>query len=212
MKKKKISEHYLKSKGLHLNYSIISDLIEKNAKVLDLGCGSGELLKLLKEKKNISGRGIEIDQDNVISCIEKGISVFQGDLDEGLAEYEEKAYDYVVLSQTLQWTKKPDYVIDEMLRVGKKGVISFPNFAYWRVRCQLFFGGFMPKSKMLPFEWFNTPNIHLLTINDFRKFCKERNIKIIDESYTTRACVRNGFFHKLLSNIFAEEVIFIVTR
>jgi methionine biosynthesis protein MetW len=212
MLKKKANKHYLNSKGLYLNYSIISDIIEKNAKVLDLGCGSGELLKLLKEKKNVSGRGIEIDQDNVISCIEKGISVFQGDLDEGLAEYKDKSYDYVVLNQTLQWTKKPDYVMTEMLRVGKKGVISFPNFAYWRVRLQLFFGGHMPKSKILPFDWYNTPNIHLLTINDFRRFCKENNISIINEVYTTRSCVKKGFIDGLFSNLFSEEAIFIVTR
>lgn len=212
MLKKKTNKHYLNSKGLYLNYSIISDIIEKNAKVLDLGCGSGELLKLLKEKKNVSGRGIEIDQDNVISCIEKGISVFQGDLDEGLAEYKDKSYDYVVLNQTLQWTKKPDYVMTEMLRVGKKGVISFPNFAYWRVRLQLFFGGHMPKSKILPFDWYNTPNIHLLTINDFRRFCKENNISIINEVYTTRSCVKKGFIDGLFSNLFSEEAIFIVTR
>lgn len=212
MLKQKANKHYLNSKGLYLNYSIILELIEKNAKVLDLGCGDGELLKLLKDEKNISGRGVEIDQDNVISCIEKGISVFQGDLDEGLAEYKDKAYDYVILNQTLQWTKKPDYVISEMLRVGKKGVISFPNFAYWRVRLQLFFGGHMPKSKMLPFDWYNTPNIHLLTISDFRRFCKENKINIISEIYTTRSCIRKGFIDRLFSNLFSEEAIYIVTR
>lgn len=212
MTKRIINEHYRTSRGLHLNYSIISEIIENDSRVLDLGCGSGELLKLLKEKKNVSGRGIEINQQNVIKCIEKGISVFQGDLDEGLAEYSDKSYDYVILNQTLQWTKRPDYVMDEMLRVGKKGVVSFPNFAYWRVRFQLFFGGFMPKSNILPFDWYNTPNIHLLTIKDFRRFCRERNIKILDEIDMSKAFVKKGSLNKVLSNFFAEEVIFIVTR
>lgn len=207
-----MKEHYLKSKGLHLNYEIISDIIEPDSKVLDLGCGSGALLKRLKEKKNVSGRGVEIDQNNVIKCIEKGLSVFQGNIDEGLAEYSDKSYDYVVLNQTLQSTSKPDYVIQEMLRVGKNAVISFPNFAYWRVRFYLFFNGKMPKSNILPFEWYNTPNIHLLTMADFYDFCKVRDIKISKKVFMTRATVKKSLFNILFSNFFAEEVIFVVSK
>ena len=169
MKRVKNSQ-YGESQGLHLNYSIITEMIEENKNVLDLGCGNGTLLKMLKDKKNVQGKGIEINQDKVIECMEKGLSVIQGDIDEGLREFTDKKYDYVILNQTLQATEKPDYVIDEMLRVGKKVVVSFPNFAYWRVRFFLFFRGRMPKSKVLPFEWYNTPNIHLLTVNDFFEF------------------------------------------
>ncbi|MFH0702013.1 MAG: methionine biosynthesis protein MetW [bacterium] len=204
-------DHYIDSKGLHLNYEIISDIIESGSKVLDLGCGSGELLKLLKDKKNIRARGVEISEDNVIKCIEKGLSVFQGDIDEGLKEYQDKSYDYVILNQTLQLTHKPDYVIQEMLRVGKKIVISFPNFAYWKVRSQLFFTGRMPKSNVLPFEWYNTPNIHLLTIKDFREFCDKRKITVLNEIYMTKAALKNNFICKLLPNLFSEEVMFVIS-
>ncbi|OGI21687.1 MAG: methionine biosynthesis protein MetW [Candidatus Melainabacteria bacterium RIFOXYA2_FULL_32_9] len=204
-------DHYKTSKGLHLNYEIISDFIESGSKVLDLGCGAGELLNFLKDK-NVNGRGIEIDEENVVSCIEKGLSVFQGDIDEGLKEFEDKSFDYVILNQTLQMTHKPDYVIQEMLRIGEKVVISFPNFAYWRVRFQLFFRGRMPKSSILPFEWYNTPNIHLLTIEDFKEYSRKRNITILDEIYTTRAALKENYIYKLFSNFLAEEVMFVISK
>ena len=155
-----MNRHYAESKGLHLNYSIISDMIDDYARVLDLGCGNGYLLKLLKDKKHINGNGIEISQKEVIQCLEKGLSVIQGDIDEGLKQFADKSYDYVILNQTLQSTHNPDYVLEEMLRVGKKCIVSFPNFAYWRIRFKFFFTGAMPKSRVLPFEWINTPNIH----------------------------------------------------
>ena len=172
-----MNNHYEKSKGLHLNYEIITKFIENGSKILDLGCGDGTLLKMLIERKNCTGTGIEIDQQNAIQAIEKGLSIIQGDIDEGLKDFSDNEYDYIILNQTLQSTEKPDYVIEEMLRAGKKAVVSFPNFAYWKVRFYLFFNGKMPKSNILPFEWYNTPNIHLLTIKDFFEFCKKRNIK-----------------------------------
>jgi len=204
--------HYETSMGLHVNYEIICDQIEPESKVLDLGCGAGELLKLLKEKKNVQGRGVEINEDNIIKCIEKGLSVFQGDLDEGLIDYQDKSFDYIILNQTLQCTHKPDYVIHEMLRVGRKAVISFPNFAYWRIRSFLFFKGKMPKSNILPFEWYNTPNIRLMTINDFREFCSERKINILKEIYMNKAEIKNDILHRIMPNFYAEEAIFIVER
>lgn len=207
-----MNENYGKSQGLRLNYSIITDIVDNGAKVLDLGCGDGTLLAQLVEEKGVNGIGIEINQDAVISSIEKGLSVIQGDIDEGLKGFQDKEYDWVILNQTLQSTEKPDYVVDEMLRVGKKAVVSFPNFAYWKVRFYLFFTGHMPKSKILPFEWYDTPNIHLLTINDFYKFCKNRDIKILKSVFMTRANVKKNFLMKLLSNFFTEEVIFVISR
>lgn len=198
--------------GLRLNYSIITDIVEKSAKVLDLGCGDGTLLAKLIKEKNVSGLGIEINQDCAISALEKGLSVIQDDIDNGLKGFGDKEYDWVILNQTLQSTEKPDYVIDEMLRVGKKAVVSFPNFAYWRVRFYLFFTGHMPKSKALPFEWYNTPNIHLLTVNDFYEFCKKRDIKILKSVYMTHANVKKNFLMRALSSFFAEEVIFVISR
>lgn len=207
-----MNENYGKTQGLRLNYSIITNIVDKGAKVLDLGCGEGDLLAQLVEEKSVKGLGIEINQDAAISSIEKGLSIIQGDIDEGLKGFGDKEYDWVILNQTLQSTEKPDYVVDEMLRVGKKAVVSFPNFAYWKVRFYLFFTGHMPKSKILPFEWYNTPNIHLLTVNDFYKFCKKRDIKILKSVFMTRANVKKNFIMRLLSNFFAEEVIFVISK
>lgn len=197
---------------LRLGYSIITDMIENGAKIIDLGCGNGNLLAKLVKEKSVSGLGVEINQDKVISSIEKGLSVIQGDIDEGLKEFQDREYDWVILNQTLQSTEKPNYVVDEMLRVGKKAVVSFPNFGYWKVRLYLFFTGHMPKSKMLPFEWYDTPNIHLLTISDFYDFCKKRNIKIQKSIYITNAKVRKNIFIRKFSNFFAEEAIFVIAK
>lgn len=197
---------------LRLGYSIITDMIQQGAKVLDLGCGNGNLLAKLYKEKGIKGLGVEINQGKVISSLEKGLSVIQADIDAGLEEFGDKEYDWVILNQTLQSVEKPDYVINEMLRVGKKVVVSFPNFAYWKVRFYLFFMGRMPKSKILPYEWFDTPNIHLLTVNDFYQFCKKRNIKILKSIFMTKARVKKNFVTRLLSNFFAEEVIFVVSK
>lgn len=198
--------------GLHLNYSLILDMIDEKSKILDLGCGDGYLLKLLKDGKNVKGNGIEISQNEVIRCLEKGLSVIQGDIDEGLKQFGDKSYDYVILNQTLQSTYNPDYVLEEMLRVGKKCIVSFPNFAYWRVRFSLFLNGSMPKSRVLPFEWYDTPNIHLLTIKDFFEFVKKRNIKILQAIYMTRATKREAVQYSLFSNFFAEEAIFVISK
>ncbi len=206
-----MNEHYIESKGLHLNYSIITNLIEKGSTVLDLGCGDGTLLKMLKNK-GINARGIDINQDNIIKCLEKGLCVIQGDIDEGLHEYPFKSYDYVILNQTLQSTEKPDYVIEEMLRVGKKIVVSFPNFAYWRVRFYLLFFGKMPKSNILPFEWYNTPNIHLLTIKDFYEFSRKHGFKIEKKILMRKARIQSGFFYEFFDNLFCEEIMFLCSK
>ena len=196
---------------LRSDYEQIISIISKGSNVLDLGCGSGELLEKLITEKNVSGRGVEIDENNIIECIKKGLSVFQGDLDEGLREYHDQSYDYVILNKTLQVVKKPDYVIKEMLRVGKKAVVSFPNFGYLGVRSQLFFRGYMPRTPVLPFEWYNTPNIHLLTIKDFYRYCRENNIKILQRIYLINSTPIKGI-KKLFANLLAEEAIFILKK
>ncbi len=194
-----------------LNYTQITKLIEKNSRVLDLGSGDGYLFKKLMTEKNITGVGIEIDEDMVIKSFEKGLPVIQGNIDKGLKQFKDKSFDYAILNQTLQSTDKPDYVLKEMLRVSKKAIVAFPNFAYWRVRFYLFFKGKMPKSKALPYEWYNTPNIHLNTIEDFFEFCKNNNIQIIESIYLAKNNARKGIF-KFFANLFSEEAIFVLSK
>ena len=196
----------------HSNYDIVVDIVKTNSKVLDLGCGDGTLLERLINEKNTKGIGIEINQENVIKSLHKGLSVIQGDIDEGLAEFSDKEMDYVILNQTLQSTQSPDYVISEMLRVGKYAIVSFPNFAYWRVRFYLLFKGKMPKSEKLPFEWYDTPNIHLLTVLDFFEFCKKNQIEIINSVLVKKGKKINSSFKKRFIDIFAEEVVFIIKK
>ncbi len=195
-----------------LNYEVVTNLIPENARVLDLGCGDGTLFSKLIAEKKITGVGVEINQDEVIKALDKGVSVIQGDIDEGLKQFPDGSFDYAILNQTLQSTEKPDLVVDEMLRVAKKAVVSFPNFAYWKVRFYLFFKGKMPKSKALPYEWYNTPNIHLMTVNDFFEFCKNRNIKILKSVYLTKNKARSGILVRAITNFFSEEVVFVVSK
>ncbi len=202
----------LNTTAIHPNYDVIIDLIENNSKVLDLGCGDGSLLKELIDRKNVKGSGVEINQENVIKSIHKGLSVIQGDIDEGLSDFSDNELDYVILNQTLQATEKPDYVIKEMLRVGKKVVLGFPNFAYWRIRTYLLFNGKMPKSDFLPFEWYNTPNIHLLTVRDFFDYCENNGIKIEKAILMRKNRVIKSRFKKTFADIFAEEVIFVIHK
>ena len=198
--------------ALHANYNHIVPLIENGVKVLDLGCGDGTLLKKLIDEKNVHGKGIEINQENVIEALHKGLSIIQGDIDEGLEDFADNEMDYVILNQTLQSTQNPDFVIKEMLRVGKHAVVSFPNFAYWRIRFYLLFKGKMPKSKMLPFEWYDTPNIHLLTVRDFFDYCEKRDIKISKSILTRRGKVVKSRLRRTFADIFAEEVIFVIHK
>jgi methionine biosynthesis protein MetW len=159
-------------------FKVIADLIEKNTRVLDVGCADGTLMKFLKNNKNIDIRGLELSKDKVQECIAKGLTVIEGNAEKDLKQFPEKSFDYVVLSQTLQAFLNPEVVISELLRVGKKAIVTIPNFGYWKVRLHLLTKGTMPITKTLPDEWYNTPNLHMCTIKDFVYFVKSRNFKI----------------------------------
>ena len=159
-------------------FKIIADLVEKNARVLDVGCGDGILMEFLKNNKKIDIRGIEISKKNVQTCIGKGLTVIEGDAEKDLIQFPNSSFDFVILSQTLQAFLNPEAVINELLRVGKKAIVTVPNFGFWKVRLHLLIKGTMPITKNLPDEWHNTPNIHMCTIKDFFNFCNDRQIKL----------------------------------
>jgi methionine biosynthesis protein MetW len=190
-------------------YNFIVKYIPEGSTVLDLGCGDGSLLKRLVDEKKVKGTGIDISGTNLNKALGKGLSVLQADLDEGLQDYQNNFFDYIVLSHTLQALQKPALLINEMLRVGKKGLVTFPNFAHFGVRLQLLFRGRMPKSKMLPYDWYNTPNIHLLSIKDFKKFCRKRKIKIVSTYYFNSRSWRIPSF---LANLLATHSVFVIKK
>ena len=159
-------------------FKIIADLIETNTRVLDVGCGDGTLMQFLKNNKQIDIRGIEISKNNVQQCIGKGLTVIEGDAEKDLSQFPDGSFDFVILSQTLQAFLNPEKVISELLRVGKKAIVTIPNFGYWKVRLHLLVRGTMPVTRTLPDEWYNTPNLHMCTIQDFFNFCENRNINL----------------------------------
>ena len=159
-------------------FKIISDLIETNMRVLDVGCGDGTLMEFLKNNKKIDIRGIEISKNNVQQCIGKGLTVIEGDAEKDLSQFPDGSFDFVILSQTLQAFLNPEKVISELLRVGKKAIVTIPNFGYWKVRLHLLIKGTMPITRTLPDEWYNTPNLHMCTIKDFFNFCENRKINL----------------------------------
>ena len=161
-------------------FKIIADLIESNTRVLDVGCGDGTLMEFLKNNKKIDIRGIEISKNNVQQCIGKGLTVIEGDAEKDLSQFPDRSFDCVILSQTLQAFLNPEKVISELLRVGKKAIVTIPNFGYWKVRLHLLVKGTMPITRTLPDEWYNTPNLHMCTIQDFFNFCKNREINLYD--------------------------------
>ena len=159
-------------------FQIISELIKNNTRVLDVGCGDGTLMKFLKDEKDVDTRGLEISKNNVQTCISKGLAVIEGNAEKDLQQFPNLSFDYVVLSQTLQAFYSPEKVINDLLRVANKAIVTIPNFGYWKVRLQLLFKGTMPITKNLPDEWYNTPNLHMCTIKDFFHFVKSKDIKI----------------------------------
>ena len=180
-------------------FNIISKLISKNSKVLDVGCGDGELMKYIYENITNDIRGLELSKHNVQKCIEKGLTVIEGDAEKDLKQFPESSFDYVVLSQTLQAFLDPENVINELLRVGKKAIVTIPNFGYWKVRIHLLFQGTMPITENLPNEWYDTPNLHMCTIKDFVNYCKKKNIKINSSNLS-------------FQNLFSELGIFIIEK
>jgi methionine biosynthesis protein MetW len=185
----------------------IKTWIGQGASVLDLGCGDGDLLSSLVDEKDVRAQGIEISEQSVHSCVAKGLSVFQEDIDTGLSAYGDKSFDYVVLNQTFQQVRKPDFVLKEALRVGRKVVVGIPNFLYYRARFQMFFGGKVPVVPALPFEWYDTPNLHFLSIADFREYCKRRGILIKESVF-----VANERRVRILPNLFAEIGLFLLSE
>ncbi len=159
-------------------FQIISELIENNTRVLDVGCGDGTLMKFLKDKKNVDTRGLEISKNNVQSCISKGLSIIEGNAEKDLHQFPNLSFDYVVLSQTLQAFYNPEKVIDDLLRVANKAIVTIPNFGYWKIRIHLLLKGTMPITENLPNEWYNTPNLHMCSIKDFFNFCNKKKIEL----------------------------------
>ncbi len=198
---------------MRYDLKIIASWIEPGSKVLDLGCGQGDLLHFLKQNKQVVGTGIERRESRVARCIEKGLSTLQGDVNTEVLDYPDNAFDYVILSQTLQQVYEPADLIRSLLRIGKKGIVSFPNFSYWTIRLQLLLTGYAPITRQLPYEWYNTPNIRVITIKDFRKFAREVDFKIIKEvAINTRNNGKIGKIIKFMPNLCATYGIFLIGK
>lgn len=195
--------------SLRADLAIIAKWIKPDTSILDLGCGDGTLIKYLRQHHSARVFGLEIDEKNLETCVEDGINVIQADLNNGLETYfSENSFDYVVMTQTLQATQRPDLLIDEMLRVGHEGIVTFPNMAHWKARLQLGLGGLMPVTKYLPHAWFNTPNIHLCTVRDFQVLCNKQGIKILQTSFVDYQHTKSTLLMKLFPNLFGEIAIF----
>jgi methionine biosynthesis protein MetW len=191
----------------------ISELVTPGSRVLDIGCGDGQLLSLLEATRDVDGRGVEISQKGVNECVARGLSVIQGDADTDLVDYPDKAFDFVILSQTLQATHRPRHVLEHMLRIGRKAIVSFPNFAHWRVRTALGFTGRMPVTRNLPYSWYDTPNIHFCTIRDFLALCGDVNAEVETSMVLNREGHRINFNAPLwFWNLFGLQAVFVLRR
>lgn len=193
--------------ALRPDFEIISEWIAPGSRVLDLGCGDGALLSYLNATRGVSSYGLEIDGANIIKCIEAGVNVIQTDLDAGLSDFDADSFDYVILSQTLQAVYYPDRLLDEMLRVGREGIVTFPNFGHWQNRVQIALGGHMPVSRNLPNEWYNTPNIHLCTLKDFERLCAKNGISVLQRTVVDHAH-RGGWGMRLFPNLLGEIALY----
>jgi methionine biosynthesis protein MetW len=194
--------------ALRPDLAIIADSITANSRVLDIGCGDGALMAALRDQKGVDARGLEIESNNVSAAVARGLAVVQGDADSDLADYPDNGFDYAILSQTLQTTRRPDIVMDHLLRIGRQAFVSFPNFAQWRIRFAHMFGGRMPVTRQLPDRWYDTPNIHHVTIDDFKSFVAERGYAIKGEWYLTGEKARGAG----MANLLAEHAVFLLER
>ncbi|WP_066584339.1 methionine biosynthesis protein MetW [Sphingomonas pruni] len=194
--------------SLRPDLAVIAANVAPGSRVLDIGCGDGELMAALRDKKGVDARGLELDADDVASAVARGLSVVQGDADTDLAGYPDNSFDYAILSQTLQTTRAPDVVLEHLLRIGRHAFVSFPNFAHWRVRASLLWGGRMPVTRLLPVAWYATPNIHHVTIDDFRALLKERGITV-EGAWFLSGDQRTS---ATMANLLAEHAVFLLRR
>lgn len=193
---------------LRPDLQIIADAVAPGSRVLDVGCGTGDLMADLSARKRVDARGLEIDPVNVAIAVSRGLAVVQGDADVELAGYLDASFDYAILSQTLQTTRAPHLVLDHLLRIGRRAFVSFPNFAHWRVRASLLLGGRMPVTSLLPEQWFDTPNIHHVTVDDFRAFVDARNLRVEDRWFLSSEHQRSP----RAANLLAEHAVFLLRR
>ena len=199
--------------GHRLDFLLVTDMVEPGSRVLDVGCGDGALLSLLRDRKGVDGRGIEISREGVAACLAKGLPVIQGDADTDLADYPDDAFDYVILSQTIQATRQPKVVLEHLLRIGRRAIVSFPNFGHWNVRLELALRGRMPVTDNMPYSWYDTPNIHFCTIRDFMDLCREVGARM------EKAVALNAGGKPMrvtlpwwVWNLFGEQGVFLLTR
>jgi len=195
------------SKDIHLDHRIIYSIIEPASRVLDLGCGEGDLLYPLVRDKQVRAQGIELNDKAIQECVKKGLSVFQDDIENSLREYPDNSFDYVILNQSMQEVKKVDYVIQEATRIGSKVIVGFPNFAHIKSRLMLFFRGKSPITGSLPYLWYDTPNVRFLSITDFKDFCARKNIRIVEAHYLGEKTIV-----RFLPNLFALNAVFVLTN
>jgi methionine biosynthesis protein MetW len=194
--------------SLRPDLAVIAANVAAGSRVLDVGCGDGELMAALRDEKGVDARGLELDADDVAGAVARGLSVVQGDADTDLADYPDDAFDYAILSQTLQTTRAPDVVLDHLLRIGRRAFVSFPNFAHWRVRASLLWGGRMPVTRLLPVAWYATPNIHHVTVDDFRALVSERGITV-EGAWFLSGDQRTS---ATMANLLAEHAVFLLKR